>query len=40
MDIYLFGYNGESGSRHPFHKWFFYGFYPAHLLILGLLRWM
>ena len=35
-----FGYNGQSGSRHPFHKWFFYGFYPAHLLILGLLRWM
>ncbi len=27
-------YNGEPGSRHPFHKWFFYAFYPAHLLVL------
>lgn len=27
-------YNGEPGSRHPFHKWFFYVFYPAHLLVL------
>lgn len=34
-----FGYNGQPGSRHGFHKWFFYVFYPAHLLVLGLLRW-
>ncbi|MGN0592367.1 MAG: TraX family protein [Ruminococcus sp.] len=34
-----FGYNGESGSKKPFHKWFFYVFYPAHLLILGILKW-
>lgn len=27
-------YNGESGSKKPFHKWFFYIFYPLHLLIL------
>ena len=33
-----FGYTGQSGSRHPFHKWFFYAFYPAHLLALGLLK--
>lgn len=32
-------YNGQSGSKHPFHKWFFYIFYPAHLLVLGVLRW-
>ena len=32
-------YNGESGSRHPFHKWFFYIFYPAHLLILVLIKY-
>ena len=30
-------YNGEPGSRHPFHKWFFYVFYPAHLLVLWLI---
>ena len=29
-------YNGQPGSRHPFHKWFFYWFYPAHLLLLWL----
>ncbi|MDE5824628.1 MAG: conjugal transfer protein TraX [Lachnospiraceae bacterium] len=33
-----FCYNGESGSRKPVHKWFFYIFYPAHLMILGILR--
>lgn len=30
-----YGYNGEPGSRRPFHKWFFYVFYPAHLLALA-----
>ncbi len=28
----LFLYNGQSGSRASFHKWFFYIFYPLHLL--------
>ena len=32
--LLIWGYNGEPGSRNPFHKWFFYVFYPAHLLIL------
>lgn len=35
-----FCYNGKSGSKKPFHKWFFYVFYPAHLLVLGILRWV
>lgn len=33
-----FGYNGQSGSRKPIHKWFFYIFYPLHLLVLGVLQ--
>lgn len=33
-----FCYNGQGGSRKPIHKWFFYIFYPLHLLVLGLLQ--
>lgn len=32
-------YNGEEGSKAPLHKWFFYFFYPLHLLALGIWRW-
>ena len=32
-------YNGESGSRHPFHKWFFYVFYPLHLMVLAYIKY-
>lgn len=34
-----FFYNGKSGSKNTINKWFFYVFYPTHLLILGLLQW-
>ena len=33
-------YNGKSGTKSAFNKWFFYIFYPAHLLILGLIRFL
>ena len=33
--IYL--YNGESGKGSRFSKWFFYIFYPAHILILAVI---
>ena len=35
--VYL--YNGEKGSSGSgFSRWFFYIFYPAHLLLLGVMR--
>ena len=30
----LLSYNGEAGTRNQFNKWFFYVFYPLHLLVL------
>lgn len=31
-------YNGQRGKNKKFSKWFFYIFYPVHLLILGFLQ--
>jgi hypothetical protein len=37
--VILCCYNGERMERgRTFSKWFFYWFYPGHLLLLGLLR--
>lgn len=30
-------YNGEPGKKNAFNKWFFYVFYPVHLLILAFI---
>jgi hypothetical protein len=34
----LYLYNGKRGGDYPGSKWLFYIFYPAHCLILGLIR--
>lgn len=34
----LYSWNEKKGSSAPFHKWFFYAFYPLHLIILYLVK--
>ena len=38
VPLFLLFYNGKSGKKSSFNKWFFYIFYPSHLLIIGIFR--
>lgn len=38
VPLFFMFYNGKSGNKSAFNKWFFYVFYPGHLLLLGLIR--
>ena len=33
----IYFYNGQGGKSSKFSKWFFYWFYPAHILILAVI---
>ena len=33
-------YNGKPGKKSSFNKWFFYIFYPGHLLLIGLMGYL
>ena len=36
--VMIFLYNGKKGSNAKIHKWFFYVFYPLHILILFFIK--
>lgn len=38
--LLLLTYNGERGSGKAVHKWFFYIFYPAHLFVLCMIKYL
>ena len=39
VPMFVFFYNGERGSGKAFHKWFFYVFYPLHMLLLWIMKY-
>lgn len=36
--LLLYLYNGKRKNNYPFFKWFFYLFYPIHLLVIGIIK--
>jgi len=39
--LIIYFYNGKKSARfNKFSKWFFYIFYPGHLILLVLLKWL
>lgn len=36
--LFFILYNGKRGNASPFNKWFFYIFYPLHLLVIGIIK--
>ena len=40
VPLFFLFYNGKSGNKSSFNKWFFYIFYPAHLLLIGIIRFI
>lgn len=39
IPLIMLCYNGKAGAKSGFNKWFFYIFFPAHMLILALIKW-
>jgi len=38
--VLLYFYNGKLGKQNKYSKWIFYIFYPLHLAIIGLIRFL
>lgn len=38
--IPIYFYNGEKGRAGKINKWFFYVFYPLHMLVIGVIKYI